>query len=167
VYLGFGSMPAQPNAGHVLVAAARAAGRRALLSEGWGRLSLADDRADCMSIGDVNHERLFPRVAAVLHHGGAGTTVSAARASRPQIIVPQGYDQFYWAHRVETLGIGVVSPHASTLMPDTLAGALRKALAPEVAAHAREVSGRIELHGARRAAERLLELASGPPTATR
>jgi UDP:flavonoid glycosyltransferase YjiC (YdhE family) len=61
---------------------------------------------DCISIGDVNYEKLFPRVAAVTHHGGAGTTTAAVRAGRTQVVVPHLYDQYYWARRVQKLGVG-------------------------------------------------------------
>src|SRR5262249_54780306 len=76
VYLGFGSMragtsraPAEAlqHTGRMLIEAARTAGLRAIISQGWGNLSLVDSGADCISIGDVDHERLFARSAAVVH----------------------------------------------------------------------------------------------------
>ena len=110
VYFGFGSMPATEQTSRVIVEAARALGLRVIISQGWANLSLVDDSADCISIGDVSHERLFPRVSAIVHHGGAGTTTAAARAGRAQVIIPHNYDQFYWAHRVQELGVGVSGP---------------------------------------------------------
>ncbi len=160
VYFGFGSMVASAQAGPMLVEAARVLGRRAIVSQGWAELSLIDDRDDCMSIGDVNHERLFGRVAAIVHHGGAGTTVAAARAGRPQVVVPHNYDQYYWARRVARLGIGVRGPQAKDLTTDGLIKALRLCLEPKVAAAAQSLAFRIELYGARNAAERLLSLPS-------
>jgi len=53
---------------------------------------------------DVPHEWLFPRVSLAIHHGGAGTTHTAARASVPQVILPFGSDQFFWAARVAARG---------------------------------------------------------------
>jgi vancomycin aglycone glucosyltransferase len=100
IYFGFGSMSAPEETGRVLIEAARALKRRAIVSQGWGHLALIDGGTDCLSIGEVNHEKLFARVAAVVHHGGAGTTTSAMRAGRAQVIVPHLYDQFYWARRV-------------------------------------------------------------------
>ncbi|WP_279581280.1 glycosyltransferase [Fodinicola feengrottensis] len=106
VYLGFGSMPVTPETSRTLIAAARAAGRRIILSQGWADLGLIDDARDCIAIGDVNQQALFPRVAAVVHHGGAGTTTAAARAGSPQVVVSMFSDQFYWGSRVRALGIG-------------------------------------------------------------
>lgn len=120
-------------------------------------LSPIDAGADCISIADVAHEQLFPRVAAVVHPGGAGTTTAAARAGEPQVIVPHRYDQYYWAHRVENLGVGVSVPHVTRLCVDRLAGALRRCLTPETTARALTLAFRIELRGARIAAERLIE----------
>ena len=59
-----------------------------------------------LAVGAVPHHAVFPRVAAIVHHGGAGTTTAAAAAGVPQVILPHVLDQFYWAHRVERLGIG-------------------------------------------------------------
>ena len=112
IYLGFGSMRASEQTGRVLIEAARALGLRSILSQGWAGLTPSDTGNDCLSIGDVNHEKLFPRVAAIVHHGGAGTTATAVRAGRAQVIIPHNYDQFYWAHRVHQLGGGSVRPHA-------------------------------------------------------
>jgi vancomycin aglycone glucosyltransferase len=155
VYFGFGSMVAAARAGPMLVEVARALGRRAIVSRGWAELSFIDGRNDCMSIGDVNHERLFGRVAAIVHHGGAGTTIAAARAGRPQVVVPHNYDQYYWARRVTKLGIGARGPQAKDLTAEGLIEALRASLRPEVTAAARSLAFRIELYGARNAAERL------------
>ena len=140
VYLGFGSMRAFEQTGRVLIEAARALGLRSILSQGWANLMPNDTMADCLSIGDVNHEKLFPRVAAIVHHGGAGTTTTAARAGRAQVIIPHNYDQFYWAHRVQELGVGVSGPLRDDLTVDTLLSALRECLQPEVATRAQTLA---------------------------
>ncbi len=155
IYLGFGSMRASEQTGRVLIEAARALGLRSILSQGWANLTPSDTGNDCLSIGDVNHEKLFPRVAAIVHHGGAGTTTTAARAGRAQVIIPHNYDQFYWAHRVQQLGVGVSGPMRDDLTVDALVQALRECLRPEVTTRAQALAGRMELHGARIAAERL------------
>src|SRR5262245_15529590 len=100
IFVGFGSMPASRDAAHRLIVAARAAGRRIILSRGWSNLELIDDAPDCMAVGDVGHDVLFPRVAAVVHHGGAGTIAAGARAGIPQLVTPMFGDQFYWASRI-------------------------------------------------------------------
>jgi len=155
VYLGFGSMRASDQTGHALVEAAQALGLRSILSQGWAGLTADDMGDDCLSIPDVSHAKLFPRVAAIVHHGGAGTTTTAARAGKAQVIIPHNYDQFYWAHRMQELGVGVSGPLRDELTVDALVRALRACLQPDVAARAQALAGRMELHGARIAAERL------------
>jgi vancomycin aglycone glucosyltransferase len=157
VYLGFGSMRASEPTAHVLIEAVRALGLRSILSQGWAGLALDDARDDCLSIGDVNHAKLFPRVAAIVHHGGAGSTITAARSGKAQVVIPHNYDQFYWAHRVQQLGVGVSGPTRDDLSLDTLVQALRQCLLPEATSRALEQAGRMELNGARIAAQRLTD----------
>lgn len=156
LYFGFGSMQTSPQACRVLIEAARALGYRSIVSRGWGQLQPPDGGTDCIAVSDVSHERLFPRLAAVVHHGGAGTTTAAARAGAPQLIVPHVYDQYYWAHRVQRLGIGVAGPRAARLSTALLVRSLRASLAPATRARARALAQRITLDGARIAAERLV-----------
>lgn len=155
VYLGFGSMRGSDQTARMLVEAARALGLRSILSQGWAGLTPADMGDDCLSIGEVEHARLFPRLAAIVHHGGAGTTTTAALAGRAQVIIPHNYDQFYWSHRVQQLGVGVSGPLRDELSVAALVQALRACLQPEVASRAQALAGRIEPHGARIAAQRL------------
>jgi vancomycin aglycone glucosyltransferase len=109
IYIGFGSMIA-PRAPELVVqalAAVRAVGRRAVIAGGWAALEAHIQEADdVMTIDNVPHALIFPRVAAAVHHGGAGTTTAAARAGVPQVLLPHILDQYYWAHRVEVLGLG-------------------------------------------------------------
>ncbi len=143
-----------------MIQSARALGRRAIVSRGWADLSVVDDELDCVAVGEVNQQALFRRVAAVVHHGGAGTTTAAAQAGAPQIVIPQMYDQHYWAQRVRHLGIG--SAHApAPPTADSLTSALRQALDPDVAARARSVAKAVRSDGAQTAARRLLRAAGG------
>jgi len=155
VYFGFGSMRAPQDLSQNVIQAARALGRRAIVSRGWAELSLPDDEPDCLSIGEVNQQALFKRVAAVVHHGGAGTTTAAARAGAPQVVIPQHYDQHYWAQRIEYLGIGSAHP---PVVPTTasLAAALSHALQPDVAARAQLTASAVRTDGAKAAAQRLM-----------
>jgi vancomycin aglycone glucosyltransferase len=155
IYAGFGSMPASQETSRTVIDAARAAGRRVILAQGWAELGLTDDASDCIAIGDVNHQALFPRVAAVMHHGGAGTTTTAARAGVPQVITPMFSDQFYWAGRIRALGAGASIP--SKTGTNDLAAALEKALRPAVAERARSLAAHIVTDGAAAAARRLLD----------
>lgn len=155
VYFGLGSMASpQHDAPGVMVEAARAVGRRAIVSRGWAGLEPGSGGEDWISAGETNHRALFARVAAVVHHGGAGTTTVAAQAGAPQVILPQRYDQPYWAHRVEALGIGV----AHEIIPFTapsLAGALSQVLEADVVSRAEDLSAGVRVDGARVAAQRL------------
>ena len=138
------------------IEAIRAQGRRALVARGWADLALIDDRDDCFAVGEVNQQALFGRVAAVVHHGGAGTTTTATRAGAPQVVVPQWADQPYWAGRVADLGIGA----AHDVQPPTtesLSAALRTALTPETRARAAAVAGTIRTDGAAVAATLLVD----------
>ncbi|HKI02144.1 MAG TPA: glycosyltransferase [Thermoanaerobaculia bacterium] len=155
VYFGFGSIRAPQDLSRVMIQSARALGRRAILSRGWADLSLVDDEPGCLAIGEVNQQALFKRVAAVVHHGGAGTTTAAARAGAPQVVIPQMYDQHYWAQRIHHLGIGTA--HApGTPTADSLTSALERTLQPDVAARAQSIATAVRSDGARAAAQRLI-----------
>jgi vancomycin aglycone glucosyltransferase len=158
IYFGFGSTRASEDAGPVMLHAARALGRRTIVSQGWFDDSLVENEQDCLAIREVNVHALFPRVAAVVHHGGAGTTTAAALAGAPQVVIPSRYDQHYWAHRVHTLGIGTAHA-AGAPTRDSLVNALAQSLQPEVAARARALAGAVRQDGTRVAAERLVALA--------
>ncbi len=161
VYCGFGSMPVADGTGRTLVEAVRQLGKRAILSRGWAELGGSQDAADSLVIEDVNHQALFARVAAVVHHGGAGTTVAAARAGAPQVVIPMFSDQPYWAERVRQLGIGAGVPIAE-LSADTLAAALRVATDPATVARAGSLAEKIVLDGAAAAARWVLALGRAP-----
>jgi UDP:flavonoid glycosyltransferase YjiC (YdhE family) len=108
VYLGFGSMtdPDPEATTRQVLAAVTAAGVRAVIAQGWAGLARGPLPEGVFAAGPVAHARLFPRTAAVIHHGGAGTTTTAARAGVPQIVIPHLLDQFYWSSRVTQLGLG-------------------------------------------------------------
>ena len=159
VYVGFGSMRAPEDIARVAIEAIRAQDRRVLVSRGWACLAPIDDRDDCFAVGEVNQQALFGRVAAVVHHGGAGTTTTAGRAGAPQVVVPQWADQPYWAGRVAGLGIGAAhdGPAPTT---GSLSAALRTALTPETRARAAAVAGTVRTNGATVAATLLLDAIS-------
>ena len=155
IYFGFGSNSAPTDLSRVMIESARALGRRAILLRGWADLTLSDNEPDCIAIGEVNHQALFKRVAAIVHHGGAGTTHAAARGGAPQVLIPQHYDQHYWAGRVEELGIGIAHT-TSTPTADSLTSALEQALQPDVIANAQTIAATMRNDGTRVAAQRLI-----------
>jgi UDP:flavonoid glycosyltransferase YjiC (YdhE family) len=145
VFIGFGSMA--PGQGERLTApiltAIRATGVRAVVQAGWAGLEVpgADD---ILSIGPLPHDWLFPRVAAVVHHAGAGTTAAGLRAGIPAVPVPVLADQPFWARRLHTLGAGTTPIPLSRLTADRLAAGLREATTnPHLAARAAALSARL------------------------
>ena len=155
IYFGFGSIRAPEDVSRVMIESARALGRRAIVSRGWAELALVDDASDCLAIDEVNQQTLFKRVAAVVHHGGAGTTTAAARAGAPQVVIPQHYDQHYWARRVQELGTGTAH-EAETPTTESLTRALERVLRPEVATRAGAIAAMMRADGAQIAARRLI-----------
>jgi len=137
VYIGFGSMvPKDPEQTWATVrAAVRKAGQRALIS-GDPAVLPSDTSGDILAISDVPHAWLFPRTAAVVHHGGAGTTAAGLRAGVPTIVCPFFGDQPYWGERVAALHAGPSPLPIRTLTADALAAALHAAQSPTIKAAA-------------------------------
>jgi len=108
VYVGFGSVPLDDVAAidRLIGRSAELIDRRLVVQAGPTDLGRSIAGSRCFVAGPVDHHKLFPRCAAVVHHGGAGTTAAATRAGIPQVVVPHAADQFYWGHRVEVVGIG-------------------------------------------------------------
>jgi len=136
IYVGFGSMMGmdQQRVRSAIVAAV--AGRRALFYPGWSGMPTDDLPANIFVLGDTPHDWLFPKTSAVIHHGGSGTTHSAARAGVPAIIVPFAADQFFWADRASALGVASAIP-AKSLTAASLARSIDVVGRPEVRARAR------------------------------
>jgi UDP:flavonoid glycosyltransferase YjiC (YdhE family) len=128
VYVGFGSMPSErPEPLFELVATAlRRAGRRGLLLGGWRDWRPDPQPADLLVVEGLPYEWLFPRIAAAVHHGGAGTTATAVRAGVPQLVVPHFGDQPYWGRRVAQLGIGPAPVPRSDLDAERLGDAITR-----------------------------------------
>jgi vancomycin aglycone glucosyltransferase len=147
IYVGFGSMVAPSSRALVTHAidAARAVGRRLILAGGWAGLErgLADEE-DLLAVNALSHADVLPRVAVAVHHGGAGTTTASARAGVPQVILPHVLDQYYWAHRVERLGLGPGGLPIALVNADVLTARLDRALNdPRMRARASALGGAI------------------------
>lgn len=145
IYCGFGSMtdPRPQETAAQIVAAAARVGARLILSRGWANLGLGQPPEGVLLIDAAPHALLFPRVAAVLHHGGAGTTITAARAGVPQVVVPHLMDQHYFGARVHGLGVAARPLARTRLSAERLAAALQQALAPETVLRARTLAGEL------------------------
>lgn len=134
VYAGFGSMPRRDQERNVqlLVRAAREAGLRIVIGRFWEGTTACDGDKDVFFLKGYPHLKLFPRTAAVVHHGGAGTTATCAASGTPQVIVPHVLDQYYWGDRVWRAGLGPRPVKRSNLGVRRLAGALAQCEAPGI-----------------------------------
>jgi sterol 3beta-glucosyltransferase len=126
VYIGFGSMGGTRAAqrAEIALAALVQTGQRGLLARGWGGLAAADLPANVFQIQSAPHDWLFPQVAAVVHHGGAGTTAAGLRAGKPTVICPFIADQPFWGRVIHQLGVGPQPIPQKQLTVDGLAKAI-------------------------------------------
>ncbi|MFE9629407.1 glycosyltransferase [Streptomyces sp. NPDC006463] len=124
VFVGFGSMAAgdAERVSGIAVQALRRAGLRGILQA--GNLGLAAEGDDVLTVGDVPHSLLFPRLAAVVHHAGAGTAAAALRAGVPAVPVPVAADQPFWAARLAAAGAAADPIPFRSLTAERLADAL-------------------------------------------
>jgi sterol 3beta-glucosyltransferase len=130
VYIGFGSMGGRnpKEAGRIALEALERTGQRGVLASGWGGLTVSDVPKTVHLISSIPHAWLFPRMAAVVHHGGAGTTAAGLRAGVPSIIVPFMGDQAFWGKRLADIGVGTTPIPRKKLTSEQLAGAISKAI---------------------------------------
>jgi UDP:flavonoid glycosyltransferase YjiC (YdhE family) len=145
-YAGFGSMPMPDQSRNValIVAAARMVGQRVVISKFWEGPNEYADAEDVLFIKGFPHLDLFPRMMAVVHHGGAGTTATTAISGVPQIIVPHILDQYYWGHHIFQSGLGPKPIRRARLTPQRLASAIGACLSNEqFRVRAERVAGQI------------------------
>lgn len=130
VYIGFGSMAGRSpeELAKLITEAVAKSGQRGLLLKGWGGLKPEWIPEEVFVAESVPHGWLFPRVAAVVHHGGAGTTAEGLRAGAPTVIVPFAFDQAFWGRRVRALGAGPDPIPLKRLSAENLAHAIRTAV---------------------------------------
>ena len=130
VYIGFGSMAGRnPEQLAMLTLDALAqSGQRGLLLTGWGGLRPELVPDNLFVVDSAPHNWLFPRMAAIVHHGGAGTTAEALRAGVPTVIIPFAFDQSFWGARVKALGVGPDPIFQKNLTADRLAQAIKIAV---------------------------------------
>lgn len=109
VFVGFGSMSRKDPEllTSLALRALELSGQRGLLLTGWGGITRLSKPSNVFITDNVPHSWLFPRMAAVVHHGGAGTTAAGLRAGVPSIITPFEGDQHAWADRIVKLDVGL------------------------------------------------------------
>ncbi|MGH4015307.1 MAG: nucleotide disphospho-sugar-binding domain-containing protein [Pseudonocardiaceae bacterium] len=166
VYIGFGSMSgADPAAVTATVLDTVDRARvRAVLATGWGGLVTRHVPEDVFVLDQAPHDQLFPRVAAIVHHGGAGTTGAAAAAGRPQVVCPFVADQPFWGRRMHALGVAPAPIMQRRLTAENLAAAIRAVRDdPALAARAAELGSAIRAEdGVAAAVEQLEQLSARP-----
>lgn len=144
IYAGFGSMPGIDHArvSDAFTGALARTGLRAVVATGWGGLAdVAGDNVHVLKAAP--HSWLFPRVAAVVHHGGSGTTHEGLRWGRPSIICPLFGDQPFFGARVHALGAGPAPIRQKHLTVDNLARALDMAMTERNRRRAKEIGARL------------------------
>lgn len=129
VYVGIGSLidHERDEITRLVTEGMARAGQRVILHAGWSQLEAAGSDS-VFVVDEVPHAWLFPRLAAVVHHGGAGTTAAGLRAGLPTVVVPFFFDQFLWAWRVHQLGAGPRWIPRKRLTAERLASAVTRAV---------------------------------------
>ncbi len=112
----------------LVLSATEEIGCRAIVAAGWGGLVPAMRSPSIFAIGEAPHDWLFPRMAAVVHHGGAGTTAAALRAGLPSVVVPFMADQFFWGRILANRGVAPEPLPQEHLSAPTLARAIAQTL---------------------------------------
>ena len=110
----------------IVIAALEKTGLRGVIATGWGGLKAGALPDTVFKIEHTPHDWLFPRMSAVVHHGGAGTTAAGLRAGKPTVIVPFFADQPFWGRRVHEIGAGPKPIFQKKLNTEMLAEALRE-----------------------------------------
>lgn len=160
VFVGFGSMsgrdPARSTA--LVLEAARQAKTRLVIGAGWGGLDSSMSGDGVLAVGDVDYQRLFPRMAAVVHHGGAGTAGTAFASGRPQVVCPFVADQPFWARLAHHHGVAPAPQPQRHLTAAGLAAAITTASKdPDMARAAQELGHRVRAEDGVSAAVTMLQ----------
>ena len=160
VYVGFGSISDPARAAQtttMVIDALKLAGQRGVLATGWSGMSRTENiPADIFILESAPHTWLFPQMAAVVHHGGAGTTAAGLRAGIPNVVIPFSNDQFAWGRRVFELGVGPQPVPRKKLTAEKLAGAITSGLSSSVRAGARDLGVKIQAENGAMTATRII-----------
>lgn len=145
VYIGFGSMVGVDprHTGHLVAEAIRLAGVRAVVAPGWGGIDTDGFDENVLVIDHIPHSWLFPRMSAVVHHGGAGTTAAALASGRPQVVCPFVDDQTFNARRMHVAGVSTSPLPQKQLSAELLACAIRRVLSDRIASRRARELGRL------------------------
>jgi sterol 3beta-glucosyltransferase len=147
VYVGFGSMAGRDSErlGALVLEALARSGCRGIVATGWGGMKQQALPERVFALSEAPHEWLFPRVAAVVHHGGAGTTAAGLRAGKPSVICPFFADQPFWGRQVHRLDAGPEPIAQKRLTSQRLALAIKHAVtAPALSQAARNIQRELQ-----------------------
>jgi UDP:flavonoid glycosyltransferase YjiC (YdhE family) len=144
ICFGFGSMPVESPADTVEMISGACAqlGERALVCSGWSDFSDVPDFDHVKVVGAVNYAAVFPACRAVVHHGGSGTTAASLRAGVPTLILSMDVNQTVWGGQLKRLKVGTARRFSATT-GESLVEDLRRILAPDYVARARELATRM------------------------
>ncbi|XP_027185390.1 sterol 3-beta-glucosyltransferase UGT80A2-like [Coffea eugenioides] len=147
IYIGFGSLPVQEpeKMTEIIVQALEMTGQRGIINKGWGGLGNLKEPKDFVYLLDnCPHDWLFVRCAAVVHHGGAGTTAAGLKAACPTTVVPFFGDQPFWGDRVHARGVGPAPIPVDEFSLEKLVAAINFMLDPMVKQRAVELAKAME-----------------------
>ncbi|CAA3032435.1 sterol 3-beta-glucosyltransferase UGT80A2-like [Olea europaea subsp. europaea] len=147
IYIGFGSLPVEEpeKMTQIIVKALENTGQRGIINKGWGGLgNLAEQKDFIYLLDNCPHDWLFARCAAVVHHGGAGTTAAGLKAACPTTVVPFFGDQPFWGEQVHARGVGPSPIPVDEFSLEKLVAAIRFMLDPMVKERALELSKAME-----------------------
>ncbi|MBK5120263.1 glycosyltransferase family 1 protein [Burkholderia sp. R-69980] len=144
IYVGFGSMTSFDTQKALQEVVTAAGGRRTLFHPAWSTADTSMLPANVHVIGDTPHEWLFPRTSMVIHHGGSGTSHSAARAGVPSVVVPFAGDQFFWADRLRRAGVAPGPVDGKNLRASSLSRGIEFAEREDVRSCARTLGKRMQ-----------------------
>jgi len=150
VYIGFGSIVVDDpdKFTKIIFEAVEMAGVRALVSKGWGGLGDDDNTPDnVFMLENTPHDWLFPKVSAVVHHGGAGTTAIGLKCGKPTMIVPFFGDQQFWGSMIGKAGAGAEPVPYKSLSAEKLADGIRQCLTDHAKEEAMKIAKNIEAEG--------------------
>ena len=144
IFFGFGSIPVESPADAIAMIGAACAqlGERALVGAGWSDFSNVPHFDHVKVVGAMNYATIFPACRALVHHGGAGTTAAGLRAGVPALILWMADVQFMWGAALKRLKVGTAR-RFSTTSEKSLVADLRRILAPQYVARAREIAARM------------------------
>lgn len=137
----------------LVIKALKLSGKRGIINTGGSGMNHTEGIAeDIFFVKDIPHEWLFPKMSAVVYHGGAGTTAEGLRAGVPSVIIPYGNDQFAWGRKIHELGAKAIP--RKELTAEKLSAAISSTQVNEIQSKAQEIGKQIRAEkGAEKAAQ--------------